>query len=47
MLTTSYSDGRICMIRNSDLSKSNYKFILLNPASQFQSVVKEAKSVSI
>ncbi|KAL1454053.1 hypothetical protein WDU94_010346 [Cyamophila willieti] len=40
-------DGRILVIRSSDLNKSQIKFILLNPANHFNDVVSQARSIIV
>ncbi|XP_013417223.1 ATP-dependent DNA helicase DDX11-like [Lingula anatina] len=46
-LTTADKDGRIVVNRQSVLSQSSLKFLLLNPAVHFSSVVSEARAVIV
>lgn len=45
-LTNACDDGRVYCYKHDVLSKGYFKFLLLNPASRFMDIVKEAKSVS-
>ncbi|XP_044729931.1 ATP-dependent DNA helicase DDX11 [Chrysoperla carnea] len=46
-LTNACDDGRVYCYKHDTLSKAYFKFLLLNPASRFMDIVKEAKSVII
>lgn len=46
-LTNADKDGRMVVNRKSLLSVSSIKFLLLNPAIQFEAIVREARSVVI
>lgn len=46
-LTNSCKDGRILTNIETTVGKSSLKFVLLNPASHFEDIVKEAKSVIV
>lgn len=44
-LTYSYEDGRIFINVSSNKNERKLKFLLLNPASQFGDIIKQARSV--
>lgn len=46
-LTSKYDDGRILLSASQKIEESRYKFLLLNPATQFSNIVKEARSVKL
>ena len=46
-LTYTYEDGRIIVYRSDDKTQSKLHFLLLNPAGQFQEIVKDARSVIV
>lgn len=45
-LTYSYEDGRIFITASLNKKERKLKFLLLNPASQFEDIIKQARSVS-